>query len=210
MDGVLIDSEPFWKIAEKKVFAKVGITMSTEMCNLTMGYRINEVADYWYERMPWDGKTKEEVTEDIVNEVINQIRDGGKAMQGVITLLKWLKEKDYKIALASSSSMVIIEAVLERLGIADFFHVVHSAEKEEYGKPHPAVFIYAAKRLNTLPMHCLVIEDSVNGVIAAKAAKMKAVAVPDTSLREDKRFMVADLIVNSLKEITPELIINFS
>ncbi len=206
MDGVLIDSEPFWKKAEKKVFAKVGIAMTTEMCNLTMGYRINEVAEYWYERMPWQGKTKEEVAREIVNEVINEIKENGKAMKGALNLLQWLKNNNYKIALASSSSMQIIQAVLEKLNIRDFFDVVQSAEHEEYGKPHPAVFISAAKRLDIHPMYCIVIEDSVNGVIAAKAAKMKAVAAPDASLRNDKRFMIADLIVDTLEAITPEVV----
>ena len=206
MDGVLIDSEPFWKMAEKKVFAKVRIIMTTEMCNLTMGYRINEVAEYWYERMPWQGKTKEEVAREIVNEVINEINENGKAMKGALSLLQWLRNDNYKIALASSSSMEIIQAVLEKLNIRDFFDVVQSAEHEEYGKPHPAVFISAAKRLDIHPMYCIVIEDSVNGVIAAKAAKMKAVAVPDASLRSDKRFMIANLIVDSLEEITPEVV----
>jgi len=211
MDGVLIDSEPFWKTAEKKAFAKVGITMSTEMCNLTMGYRINEVTEYWYAKLPWKGKSKEEVAEDIVSEVISEIKQNGRAMPGVGKLLTWLKENNYKIGLASSSAMIIIEAVLEKLGIRDFFEVIQSAEYEEYGKPHPAVFIAAAKRLQIQPMYCLVIEDSVNGVIAAKAAKMKAVAVPDESIRNDKRFMVADLIVNSLDSITAdELLGGFS
>jgi len=83
MDGVLIDSEPLWKIAEKKAFAKVGITLTTEMCNLTMGYRVNEVVDYWYERFPWAGKEKREVEEDIVEILIQEIRTNGKEMAGV-------------------------------------------------------------------------------------------------------------------------------
>jgi len=206
MDGVLIDSEPFWKAAEKRVFAEVGITMSTEMCNLTMGYRINEVTEYWYARLPWEGKTKEAVAEGIVKEVIGEIKQNGKAMPGVEQLLLWLKENNYKVALASSSSMIIIDAVLDKLGIRRFFDVIQSAEYEEYGKPHPAVFIAAAKRLKINTTYCLVIEDSVNGVIAAKAAKMKAVAVPDESIKNDKRFMIADLIVGSLIELTPKLV----
>jgi HAD superfamily hydrolase (TIGR01509 family) len=206
MDGVLIDSEPLWKIAEKKVFAEVGITMTTEMCNLTMGYRTNEVVDYWYERMPWTGKSKQQVDDDLVSYVIEEIKAEGKVMKGVLESLELIRNNNYKIALASSSAMRIINIVIDKLEIRKYFDVVQSAEKEEYGKPHPAVFLSAAKGLGINPAHCIVIEDSINGVIAAKAAKMKAIAIPDESLAGDKRFAVADLQLNDLTEFNKSII----
>jgi mannitol-1-/sugar-/sorbitol-6-/2-deoxyglucose-6-phosphatase len=201
MDGVLIDSEPLWKIAEKKTFAKVGISLTTEMCNLTMGYRSNEVVDYWYEKFPWEGISKNELEEDMVSSVTDEISANGKAMAGVDQALNIFKENNFKIGLASSSSSKIINVVLDQLGIRHFFDVVQSAENEEYGKPHPAVFLQAAARLKVHPTHCLVIEDSVNGVIAAKAARMKVIAIPDHTLAGDKRFAIADIMLNSLEEL---------
>jgi sugar-phosphatase len=201
MDGVLIDSEPLWKIAEKKAFRKVGITLTTEMCNLTMGYRLNEVVDYWYEKFPWGGKSKKDMEEDIVDDLINEIQNNGKEMTGVVHALNSIRENNLKIGLASSSSSKIINVVIDQLGIRHFFDVIQSAEKEEYGKPHPAVFLEAAAKLKVHPTQCLVIEDSVNGVIAAKAARMKVIAIPDASLAHDKRFIIADLMMNSLNEI---------
>jgi HAD superfamily hydrolase (TIGR01509 family) len=201
MDGVLIDSEPLWKIAEKKAFAKAGIILTTEMCNLTMGYRVNEVVDYWYERFPWTGKEKREVEEDIVEILIQEIRTNGKEMAGVGETLKNLKKNNFRLALASSSATKIIDVVIDQLGIRHFFEVVQSAEKEEFGKPHPAVFLSAAKKLHVHPTHCLVIEDSVNGVIAAKAARMKVIAIPDKELIGDKRFAIADCVLNSLNDL---------
>jgi HAD superfamily hydrolase (TIGR01509 family) len=201
MDGVLIDSEPLWKIAEKKAFAKVDISLTTEMCNLTMGYRVNEVVDYWYERSPWSGIPKIEVEHDIVNILIEEVRNQGKAMAGVEYALKSIQAAGLKIALASSSSSKIINVVVDQLGIRPYFEVIQSAENEEYGKPHPAVFLVAASKLGVSPTHCLVIEDSVNGVIAAKAARMKVIAIPDKELAGDKRFAIADLMMPSLNEL---------
>jgi HAD superfamily hydrolase (TIGR01509 family) len=198
MDGVLIDSEPLWKIAEKKAFARVGIAMTTEMCNLTMGYRTNEVVDYWFHRQPWTGSSQEIVSEDLITTVIEEILNRGKILPGVKDALAFLKFRNVPIALASSSPTRIIDVVLDKLGIRSYFDVIQSAEKEEYGKPHPAVFITTAKRLKIHPFYCMVIEDSVNGVIAAKAARMKAVAVPDGSQAGDKRFLVADAILPDL------------
>jgi HAD superfamily hydrolase (TIGR01509 family) len=201
MDGILIDSEPLWKIGEKKAFAKVGISLTTDMCNLTMGYRANEVVDYWYEKFPWKGISKIEVEEDMVNSVTEEIRFNGKAMAGVNQALNAFKKNNFKIGLASSSSSKIINVVIDQLGIRHFFDVIQSAENEEYGKPHPSVFLQAAARLKVHPTHCLVIEDSVNGVIAGKAARMKVIAIPDHTLAGDKRFAIADLTLGSLEEL---------
>lgn len=210
MDGILIDSEPLWKIAEKRAFAKVGLIMTTEMCNLTMGYRINEVTDYWYDRKPWQGKTKDEVTEDTIQTVIDEIKANGNELKGVKRTLKLLKEQNYKIALASSSAMRIINVVVDKLEIREYFDAICSAETESFGKPHPAVFITAAGKLGIDPHQCLVIEDSVNGVIAGKAARMKVVAIPDESLSGDKRFVIADSILPDLDHVTLDLIRSFS
>ena len=81
------------------------------------------------------------------------------------------------------------------------FEKIYSAQEEEYGKPHPAVYISAAKRLNVAPVECLAIEDSFNGVLAAKAAKMKCIAIPYEGVRHDRRFAIADVSLDSLMQI---------
>jgi mannitol-1-/sugar-/sorbitol-6-/2-deoxyglucose-6-phosphatase len=90
--------------------------------------------------------------------------------------------------------------VLDTLDIAPYFQVAQSAEHEAYGKPHPGVYIEAARRLGVEPWRCLAFEDSPNGVIAAKAARMHCIAVPDPALRNDRRLQAADLILPSLAE----------
>ena len=84
----------------------------------------------------------------------------------------------------------------------NIFRVVHSAEQEEYGKPHPAVFLTTAKHLRISPAHCLVIEDSFNGLIAAKAARMKTVVIPMAEQWNEARFDIADSKLKSLREFS--------
>ncbi|MBA3450322.1 MAG: HAD-IA family hydrolase, partial [Chloroflexia bacterium] len=114
--------------------------------------------------------------------------------------LEALSAAGYPLAIASSSSSEIIAAVLETLGLAHYFRVAQSAEHEPFGKPHPGVYIEAARALGIEPWRCLAFEDSPNGVIAAKAARMTCIAVPDPALANDRRFGAADLILPSLSD----------
>ena len=201
MDGVIIDSEPLWKKAIIQIMNNYGYNFDIEMCNRTKGMRVDEVTLFWKEELnaPFDSKI---VAEEIVEEVIRLISLDGKEMDGLEDLLKRAKSENIRIALASSSSLTIIETVLTRLNISSYFEVVQSAEKEQYGKPHPAVFITAANNLGVSPNNCIVIEDSLNGVIAGKAAKMKVVAIPESDEQQIEKFVIADQIITSLRELT--------
>jgi mannitol-1-/sugar-/sorbitol-6-/2-deoxyglucose-6-phosphatase len=95
--------------------------------------------------------------------------------------------------------------VLEKLHVSDCFTIVHSAEHEAYGKPHPAVFLTTAEQLGVRPDRCLVIEDSFNGLIAAKAAKMKTIVLPMASQWDETRFDIADIKLHSLSELTAQI-----
>lgn len=198
MDGVLIDSEPFWREAEMVVFKQVGVQLTESMCFETMGLRVDEVVNYWYRKQPWDNFAAGELEEQIVDAVIEQIVSSGRAKEGAEQAIAYFKNKGLKIALASSSPYRIIQAVVQRLGISENFDCIYSAEEEEYGKPHPGVYLTTARKLDVSPSECLAIEDSFNGVLAAKAARMKCIAIPEGSMHTDPRFVIADLILNSL------------
>jgi len=198
MDGLIIDSEPLWKIAEIEAFKKVGIDLTTTDCEETVGLRMDEVVKLWYDRVGWEGKSLKAVEEDVVNIVIREINQKGQALSGVHETLSSLKALPIKIGLATSSAMRIVDAVLDRLKIRHYFDALHSAEHEVYGKPHPAVFINCAKSLGVDPTNCLVFEDSLNGVIAAKAARMKVIAIPEKTHDYNERLILADKILTSL------------
>lgn len=201
MDGLLVDSEPLWRKAEVKVFGELGVPMTEALCNEVMGLRIDEVVHYWRRRFPWDAAVSEAVVVDrIMDTMLALIAQEARPMKGVIEILNYFQSKNIRIALASSSSMVLIEAVLQKLGITNYFEVLRSAETEAYGKPHPAVYIETAKVLGVEPEDCLVFEDSGFGLIAAKAALMKAVAVPDPNYFGEAKFGIADACLHNLLE----------
>lgn len=198
MDGVLIDSEPLWKIAMEEVFHSVGCSLTRKDFQKTVGLRIDEVCEYWYQQAAWTGATPKEVEERIMVRMVELIREHGEPLPGVLETTNYLREQGIKIGLATSSYTVLIDAVLETLGIRDRFDEIHSAENEQYGKPHPAVYLTVAERLNLDPMRCLVIEDSLNGIISGKAAKMKVVCIPEKTHHPEPKLLVADYMFDDM------------
>lgn len=205
MDGLLIDSEPLWQEAEVLTFNKVGVPLTVEMTPQTMGLRTDEVVEYWHKRYPWDTPSQQTVSKQIDETVIELIRQKGVAKEGAQEAVSICEAAGLPVAIASSSPMLLITTVLEKLGVADKVKAVHSAHDETYGKPHPAVYISTAELLGVQPAHCLAFEDSANGVLSAKAAKMKCIAIPEPELRNDKRLGIADMILHSLLDFTPEM-----
>lgn len=201
MDGVLINSEPFWKEVEIKIFASVGIDFVAVGGEKTVGLRIDEVVDYWYNLYPWKEKSKAAVVAEIMDEMTSVILSNGEAMNGVVELLDYLKAEGFKIGLATSSYEVLLNATLKVLGIEKYFDVTNSAQSLTYGKPHPEIYIKTAADLNSVPEKCLVIEDSLNGVIAGAAAKMKVIAVPDGTHEYNPKIALADKVCKDLTEV---------
>jgi sugar-phosphatase len=207
MDGVIVDSEPLWRIAEREVFAGVGLELSDADCEKTMGMRTDEVAVYWYGRSPWRGPTPSEVEELIEGRMLTLIAERAEAMSGLQHAISSARAADLVLAIASSSTPVLIEAVLEKLGLGNTFTVIRSA-MEEFGKPHPAVFLSTARLLGVNPDACVVIEDSVAGVRAARAAGMRVIAIPPHHLSDNAAYIEADVKLVSLNEITAEILVN--
>lgn len=200
LDGLLIDSEPLWQEAEILIFKQVNLVLTSELCRQTQGLRIDEVVDYWYRQYPWTNLSKLEVEELIVNKVIELIHLKGQPLPGVSQAIAFVKNQNVKIALASSSTSQIIQAALQKLNLTEVFVEIYSAESEMLGKPHPGVYSTTAQKLNVPPQSCLALEDSLNGVLAAKAAHMKCVAIPEAIQQKNPQFAIADLILKSLEE----------
>ena len=200
MDGLLVDSEPYWKLAEKSVFGALGLQLDDELLRQVMGFRLNEVVQHWYRYQAWPNPNFTQTENDIMDCMEAYMRKDAVALPGVMESLEYVKQKGYACALASSSSMRLIEAVVDKLNIRSYFDLLYSAEYEMYGKPHPGIFITAATKLGSAPQHCLVLEDSVNGVIAAKAARMLCVAVPEPEKQNNPKFSIADYRLKSMAE----------
>lgn len=199
MDGLLVDSEPYWKVAEKKVFGELGLELSDAMLRQVMGFRLSEVVRYWFRFQPWPNPDFLLTEKRILETMIDQIASSATALPGVYDTLEICKSQGKKMALASSSAMELIEAVVDKLHIRKYFDVLWSANYEPFGKPHPGIFLTTAEKLRADPNHCLVLEDSINGVIAAKAARMLCLAVPEEATYNDPRFAIADAKVHTLQ-----------
>lgn len=206
MDGLLIDSEPFWQEAEGAVFGALGVPLTREMCYQTVGMRIEEAVAYWRARYPWDGPSDDEVAADVVRRVTALVHERGAALPGVRQAIEMLAGRGVPLAVATSSPHALAETVLERLQLRAYFAAVCSAEHQPEGKPHPGVFLAAAAQLGVDPARCVAFEDSGAGVLSAQAAGMYVVAVPFHAWRDDERIQQADIVLSSLEDLTADLL----
>lgn len=207
MDGLLIDSEPLWGEAAMEAFEYYGKKLTPADLTITMGLRTSEFVSWWLRDYKFDNTELEKAAENIVDRVIKKINTSGKAMPGMEYIINFFHQRGYKIGLATSSPMRVADAVTRVLGIEKYLQVKTSAEKLQYGKPHPEVYLECAASLQSSPLDCICFEDSINGMIAAKAARMKCVVVPAYAQQKDERWSIADLKVSSLKNFS-ELHIN--
>ncbi len=201
MDGVLIDSEPLWRKAMIEGFASIGVLITEEDCKKTTGNRLKEVVEYWFEKLDILDVLPTDIEHRIINTLVKLIKNEGKAISGVIEVINFCNNKNIKIGLATSSSNHLMEAVLEKLNLKNTFKSSISAENMEYGKPHPEVFLICASQLQISPLECIVIEDSINGVIAAKAAFMSVIALPEHENINNHKFSIADYKLNNMQEV---------
>lgn len=200
MDGLLLDTEPLWGESMLRVAAQHKIPVTLSQFRETTGLRIHEVTAYWARHYPWQGASSERVAEDILDDIIALAHQKGRVMPGAIAALQLCKEQHITIGLASSSPQRMIDGLIRHFGLLPYFDGVFSADAVTAGKPHPAVFLHAAERLSGAPQDCIVFEDSINGMIAGKAARMKVVVVPDSTYYDHPGFSLADVRLRSLSD----------
>jgi sugar-phosphatase len=199
MDGLLIDTEPVWRIAQFEVFAALGVALTEQELLDSTGQPTEDLIPLWRQRAPAGDRelTDAQVADQITDRIIAHVKAEGEPMPGVTDAIALFRRHGLALAIASSSPRRLIDAVCDRLGLQDI-DVRCSGAEEAHGKPAPDVYLTAARRLGLDPARCLAIEDSPNGVLAAKSAGMRCVAVPDPLLAEDPRFGAADLVLGSL------------
>jgi HAD superfamily hydrolase (TIGR01509 family) len=201
MDGLLLDTEPLWGKSMLRIAQKHHIPIQAHQFKETTGLKIHEVVHYWSIKYPWQGSSIDEVAEEIIDDIIALAKVEGGIMPGAINLLQNLSAQHFKLGVATSSPTRMLHELIHHFELHPFFQQLSSADSVGFGKPHPAVFLDCARHLNSNALQCLVLEDSFNGVLAAKAARMKVIAVPDNLHFDDERFVIADLKMRSLLEI---------
>ena len=207
MDGLLIDSEPLWKEAAEALFKAYGKQLTTEQYMGTTGLRTKEFLEHWFARFNLPEAEIENAEKKIVDLVIILVEKKGRPMPGVQHILNFFMDRNFKIGLASSSPPALIDLVIDLLGIKAQLQAVSSASGLTYGKPHPAVYLDCANKLASTPAECICFEDSFNGMIAAKAAKMKCVIVPSVHDSKNLVWEAADLKISTLNNFN-ELLLN--
>ncbi|WP_455846221.1 hexitol phosphatase HxpB [Pantoea agglomerans] len=204
MDGLLIDSEPLWDRAELDIFASLGvdITRRHELPD-TLGLRIDQTVRMWFEALPWSGPDQQEVTQRIIARALALVEETRPLLPGVEQALQLCQQQGLKIGLASASPLHMLERVLEMFDLRKYFDVLASAEALPYSKPHPQVYLDAAAKLGIDPLNCVTLEDSFNGMIATKAARMRSIVVPAADHRDDARWALANVILDDLTQLKP-------
>ena len=178
MDGLLIDSEPLWKRAERESFAEVGIHISDEMAKVTAPMTTAEVAAHWFKYRPWKGPTTRDLEQRVISRVQSLVDELGETLPGVRDTLDACRARGWRTALASNSPLLLCQHVASTLRLSDSFDIILSSEQVDRGKPAPDIYLEAARLLLTSPARCLVLEDSASGVHAARTAGMTVVAIP--------------------------------
>ena len=201
MDGVLVDSEPFHVEIEKRQFELNKLLISTEEHHQYMGVASDVM---------WREIAKDHALEMAVEELISQnkaesIRFFGEleeipVMPGLVDVLEQLTQKGIPMAVASSSFHEIIELILERTALRKYFQHVVSSQEAGKSKPEPDVFLLAAQRLGVQPQECLVVEDSKNGIRAAKAAGMRCIAYQGPGANPASQ-QQADAVIQSFEQL---------
>jgi len=207
MDGLLIDSEPLWSEAADETFLPYGFRLTPAQYASTTGMRTREFVASWFHHFNIDNSQLAIAEKAILSSVVTKVTTKGKPMQGVAHIFNFFIEKKFKIGLATSSGHDLIDVVIDQLGIRKYLQAISSAADLPYGKPHPQVYLDCAILLNSHPTECVCFEDSFNGMIAAKAARMKCVVVPSFADSRLAKFNAADLKLSSLQNFN-ELLLN--
>jgi HAD superfamily hydrolase (TIGR01509 family) len=200
MDGLLIDSEPLWQEAGSETLAELGKELTLEQYHSSTGLRTEEWIQHWFHYFDLPMQHATTAIDTIISKAISKIDEKGIAFPGVDHLISLMKAHSLKVGLATSSPLSLVDVVLKKLDLQNSFDAVTSAEKLPFGKPHPEVYINCATELGVAGMECIAFEDSFNGMIAAKAARMKCVIVPALQDYAHLKWNAADLKLRSLTE----------
>ncbi len=206
MDGLLIDSEPLWQQAADEILQQYHLKLTTKQYDTTTGLRTREFINHWFTHFKLADHLQPKAVDDIIELVKGKIQRHPSVMPGVQYIIEYFLKKDYVIGLATSSPRILADVVINQLGIRKVLGAIATAEDLPHGKPHPQVYINCAAALMVPPTNCICFEDSFNGLIAAKAARMKCVVVPTGHLTNDVRWGAADLKISSLQNFNDLLL----
>lgn len=205
LDGVLIDSEERWARAKEAVVRETGGRWKPAASHAMLGMSSPEWSRYLHEELGVP-LAREEINRVVVARMLEDYRRDLPLIEGARDAVRRLAAR-WPLALATSSNREVIDIVLEASGLAEAFAVTVSSEEVARGKPAPDVYLEAAARLGVASGDAAAIEDSTNGLLAAHAAGMAVVAIPNRAFPpSEEALAVADVVLGSISELTPAVI----
>jgi HAD superfamily hydrolase (TIGR01509 family) len=201
LDGVLADSEPWWNQIDAKLLAEYGVSYRGEYHRNVLGVSYRLAVEFYKNAFHISASVEElmqrrgEIATDFFANRVD-------LFPFAKTTLAQLREMKLPLAVATSSVSVSARPLLDRTGIRSLFSVVITGDEVQQGKPHPDIYLRAAKKLGISPEACLVIEDSLAGIAAGKAANMRVAAIPDRRFVDPREYeKEANYVLGSLSEI---------
>ena len=206
LDGVLLQTEELWDEVRAGLAREHGGRYGPEQQRAMMGMSSPEWSRYMAETVGVPGPP-ERISEEVVERMQTRYRERLPLLPGAVEAVRRMAER-WPLALASSSNRPLIELALELAKLDSFFAAVVSSEEVARGKPAPDVYLEAARRLGVPADRCAAVEDSHSGIRSAKAAGMKVVAIPNPTFPPDEAALAdADLVLRSLDELTPDVLV---
>jgi HAD superfamily hydrolase (TIGR01509 family) len=205
LDGVIVDSEHVWNSAREEFARERGGHWHESAQKDMMGMSSLEWSRYMHEVIGLS-ESPEEISAEVVRRLESIYRKELPLIEGAPEAVARLAER-WPLAVASSSNRPIIDLVLELSGLGRYFQTTVSSEEVAHGKPTPDVYLEAARRLGAEPQRTAAVEDSYNGILSAKAAGMRVVAIPNLRYPpDDEALGAADVVLRSIGELTPAVV----
>jgi HAD superfamily hydrolase (TIGR01509 family) len=204
-DGVLIESEEIWDAVRERYVREHGGRYGEEIQRAMMGMSSSEWSRYLHETAGIDAPPAT-INEEVVQVMLAAYREHLPLVDGAVDAVHRLAAR-FPLAVASSSNRSLIDAVLDVSGLTACFRTTVSSEEVARGKPAPDVYLEAARQLGVVPERCAAVEDSHGGILSAKSAGMRVIALPNPSYPPDAGALAqADVVIRSLDELTTELV----
>jgi HAD superfamily hydrolase (TIGR01509 family) len=205
LDGVIVDSEQVWNEVREQLTRERGGRWHDRAQRDMMGMSSAEWSRYMHDALGLR-ESPEEINAEVVRRMIERYRERLPLIPGAVEAVERLAER-WPLGLASSANREIIELVLEESGLGPRFRATVSSEEVERGKPAPDVYLEAAHRLGVAPERCAAVEDSRAGILAARAAGMRVIAIPNPHFPPDAETLAdADVVLESVAELSPDIV----
>lgn len=202
LDGTLVDSMWMWKSIDIEYLGRFGIALPDNLQKIIEGMSFSETANYFKERFDLPDsidQIKSDWNKMAFDKYVNEV----PLKEGVIELLAYLKQNNIPAGIATSNSRELVELIIEKHNINDYFASIRTSCEVAKGKPSPDIYLLVAKDLGVEPTRCLVFEDILQGIMAGKNANMKVCAVYDkySEGEQKEKIKLADYFVHSLSEV---------